>query len=56
MTDKPEEKQEKKRVQGPLVLLVLLGVGIILIGLVLMAATNGQTPRVHAPQVLPASK
>ena len=48
-----EKKPTKKRIEGPIVLLVLLGVGIIMIGLVLMAATNGQSPRVHAPQVLP---
>jgi hypothetical protein len=48
-----EKKTEKPRVQGPMILMILLGLGIIAIGLVLMAATGGQTPKVHAPQVLP---
>lgn len=53
MNDENKDKRDEPRIQGPTVLLVLLGLGIILIGLVLMAATNGQTPRVHSPQVLP---
>ena len=45
--------KKPERVSGPTILLILLGLGIIAIGLVLMAATNGQTPKLHSPQVLP---
>ena len=55
MATSPEpSKPEKKRVKGPIILLGLLGLGVILIGIVLLAATNGSTPKFHSPKVLPS--
>lgn len=48
------EKEEKRRVRGPVILIGLLVLGAILIGIVLLAATGGSTPKFHAPHVLPS--
>ena len=49
-----QKPSDRKRVRGPIILLGLLVLGALMIGIVLLAASGGRTPKFHAPHVLPS--